>query len=183
MRSQKQRSNITQAEMRGQGRRQQVVKNAPSSVTVLHPHTLKQRQIGPVPDIKVKPPGSTTPAGVFSNVPLVVVVVEGCQEAEFVCTWRDPEDVEIEEDDRGVLPDRLDTVKGGLTRSWKERRRSKPECQELTSCTSFDLQEILSLHSPSYLCEIRIAFRFGHLIAEVSLLKACGAHPLIGRRV
>lgn len=65
----------------------------------------------------MKPPGSTTPAGVFSNVPLVVVVVEGCQEAAFVCICRDPEAVEMVEDVGGVPPDRLDTVKAGLTRS------------------------------------------------------------------
>lgn len=101
-------------------RRQQVVHNAASSVT----HTNTRRQTapwnGPVPDIKVKPPGSTTPAGVFSNVPLVVVVVVGCQEAEFVCTCRDSEDVETEEDVGGVLPDRLDPVKAGLTSSCME---------------------------------------------------------------
>lgn len=66
----------------------------------------------------MKPPGSTTPADVFSNVPLVVV--EGCQEAEFVCTCRDPVAVETMEDVGAVVPDRLDTVKAGLTRSCME---------------------------------------------------------------
>lgn len=77
----------------------------------------------PVPDIKVKPPGSTTPADVLSTVPLVVLVVDGCQEAEFVWTCREPAAMEAAEGVEGVVPDRLDTVKVGLTRSCTERWR------------------------------------------------------------
>lgn len=62
--------------------------------------------------------------------------------------------------------------------------RNTPERQETTRCTSFNTHEaLMRLSSPSYLCELRVAFGLGHLIAEVGLLEARGAHPLVGRRV
>lgn len=75
-----------------------------------------------LPDIKVKPPGSTTPADV-STVPLVVE--DDCQEGALVCMCMDgvPEE---EEDDDGVdcvAPGRLDTVKAGFI--WSCRRTGR----------------------------------------------------------
>lgn len=76
-----------------------------------------------LPGIKVKPPASTTPSGVFSTVPLVEEEEGGCQEGVLVCTCMDTEDEDVEdeeEDDEGVgcvVPGRLDAVKPGLIRS------------------------------------------------------------------
>lgn len=64
-----------------------------------------------LPDIKVKPPGSTTPADVFSSVPLAVED-GGCQEGALVCTCRDAEDEEEEEE--------LARLKAGLIRSCRD---------------------------------------------------------------
>lgn len=60
-----------------------------------------------LPDIKVKPPGSTTPADVFSTVPLVEE--DGCQEGALVWTCMDTEDED------GVEP-----VNAGLIRSCRD---------------------------------------------------------------
>lgn len=78
-----------------------------------------------LPDIKVKPPGSTTPADVFSTVPLVVA--EDCQEAALVCTCMDPVAEEEQEEEGGgsVVPGRLDTGNAGLTRSCTNREQAE----------------------------------------------------------
>lgn len=71
-----------------------------------------------LPDIKVKPPGSTTPADVFSSVPLAVED-GGCQVGALVCTCRDAEDEEeqdVEEEEE------LARLKAGLTRSCRHTR-------------------------------------------------------------
>lgn len=82
------------------------------------------------PDIKVKPPGSTTPTDVFSTVPLVVA--EDCQEVALVCTCMDPVAEEEQEEEGGgsVVPGRLDTVNAGLTRSCMNGQRDTPEFQQ-----------------------------------------------------
>lgn len=82
-----------------------------------------------LPGIKVKPPGSTTPADVFSTVPLVEEEEGGCQEGVLVCTCMDTEDEE-EEEEEGVgcvEPGRLDMVNPGLIRSCGERQVDSPE--------------------------------------------------------
>ncbi len=84
-----------------------------------------------LPDIRVKPPGSTTPADVFSTVPLVEEV--GCQEGALVCTCMDTEDEDEEEDEEKeeeegvdcVVPGRLDMVNAGLITSYMERQRQE----------------------------------------------------------
>lgn len=72
-----------------------------------------------LPDIKVKPPGSTTPADVFNTVPLVE---EGCQEGVLVCTCMDT-DVEEQEGVDCVVQGRLDMVNAGLMRSCRDTDR------------------------------------------------------------
>lgn len=57
----------------------------------------------------MKPPGSTTPADVFSTVPLEEE--GGCQEGALVCTWT------VEQEEVWVVPGGLDTVNAGLIRS------------------------------------------------------------------
>ncbi len=78
-----------------------------------------------IPDIKVKPPGSTTPADVFNTVPLEE---EGCcQEGVLVCTCMDT--VDEDEEEEGVVcvvPGRLDTVNAGLIRSCMKRQTGRP---------------------------------------------------------
>lgn len=83
------------------------------------------RAATPLPDIKVKPPGSTTPPDVFNTVPLVVE--QGCQEGALLCTCTDT--AEEEEEEEGVdwvVPGRLDMVKDGFIRSWTNRRHTNP---------------------------------------------------------
>lgn len=76
----------------------------------------------PLPDIKVKPPGSTTPPDVFNTVPLVVV--QGCQEGALLCTCTDTVDEEDEEEEGVdcVVPGRLDMGKDGFIRSCRNRQ-------------------------------------------------------------
>lgn len=80
-----------------------------------------------LPDIKVKPPGSTTPADVFNTVPLEEE--EGCcQEGALVCTCMDTVDEDEEEEEEGVVcvvPGRLDTVNAGLIRSCRKRQTGR----------------------------------------------------------
>lgn len=78
-----------------------------------------------IPDIKVKPPGSTTPADVFSTVPLVVD--EDCQDGALLCTCSDTVDEEEDDDEEedGVdcaVPGRLDAV---LIRSCRDRQTGR----------------------------------------------------------
>lgn len=75
----------------------------------------------PLPDIKVKPPGSTTPPDVFNTVPLVVE--QGCQEGALLCTCTDMVDEEAEEEEGVdcVVPGRLDMVNDGFIRSCRNR--------------------------------------------------------------
>lgn len=77
----------------------------------------------PLPDIRVKPPGSTTPPDVFNTVPLLVE--QGCQEGALLCTCTDTaEEEEEEEEEDGVdcvVPGRLDMVSNGFIRSWRNR--------------------------------------------------------------
>lgn len=76
-----------------------------------------------LPDIKVKLPGSTTPADVFSTVPLAEDTAEGgCQEEVLVCTCMDTKDEDGEGEGMDwVLLVRLDMVKVGLIRSCREK--------------------------------------------------------------
>lgn len=78
------------------------------------------------PDIRVKPPGSTTPADVFSTVPLVVE--DDCQGGVLVCTCMDTVDEEEDEEEEDgvdcVVPGKLDTVNAGLISSCRQRRVS-----------------------------------------------------------
>lgn len=76
-----------------------------------------------LPDIKVKPPGSTTLPDVFNTVPLVVE--QGCQEGALLCTCTDTVDEEDEEEEQGVdcvVPGRLDRVNDGFIRSCRNRQ-------------------------------------------------------------
>lgn len=86
----------------------------------------------PLPDMKVRPPGKTTPPDVFNTVPLVVE--QGCQEGALLCTCTDTAEEE-EEDEDGVdcvVPGRLDMVNDGFIRSWRNRQEDETTVQ--TGC-------------------------------------------------
>lgn len=84
------------------------------SVSDLKAPDTKSSGLVVLPDIKVKPPGSTTPADVFSTVPLVV---EDCQEGVLVCTCMDTVEEDDEEGVVCVVQGRLGTVNEGLITS------------------------------------------------------------------
>lgn len=53
-----------------------------------------------------------------------MVVEQGCQEGALLCTCTDTAEEEDEEEEDGVdcvVPGRLDTVKDGFIRSWRDR--------------------------------------------------------------
>lgn len=90
------------------------------SVSDLEAPDTKPSGLAVLPDIKVKPPGSTTPADVFSTVPLVV---EDCQEGVLVCTCMDTVEEDDEEEEDGVVcvvQGRLGTVNEGLITSCRK---------------------------------------------------------------
>lgn len=196
-----------------------------------------------LPDIKVKPPGSTTPADVFSTVPLVV---EDCQEGVLVCTCMDTVEEDDEEEDDGVdcvVQGRLGTVNEGLITSCRRTHKtclsSRSAFSMFARCcckkseTNISLEYCLQALSPDvifswdiltikfgnirdrdiqiilfqspgisgtlltsvtegsqptcsgkiYLGDLGAALSLRHLVGEVSLLEACGTHPLVRGRI
>lgn len=85
----------------------------------------------PLPDIKVKPPGITTPPDVFNTVPLVVE--QGCQVGALLCTCTDT----AEEEEDGVdcvVPGRLDMVNDGFIRSCRNRTEMTTQIPHSSTC-------------------------------------------------
>lgn len=118
-----------------------------------------------IPGMKVKPAGRTTPADVFSTVPLVEDE-DCCHVGLLVWTGMETVDKDEEEVEEMVWVCLATSCRGNQ----KLKHWSRSDLRPLTTTLR-------------YLGDLSTAIALSHLVGKISFLETSGAHPLVSGRV